>query len=359
MGRTMSTGRQDTTTNMTNQDEILEETSNFTELDVCSCLPISSLCLHSTQELDRETLSWYEDEDENEPLLPTPLALNTLLRTRMQALLPSCTSLSILLLHVAQLEDIHMMPGTGTVRKRRRYHPSASVVEQILTNVRRAIRIEDTMYLETGKGAAILFPNVDLQGAHTILDRVYNNVDLLQAETIIPPLTHETDIVFGIASYPEQGQSLEQVLANAGRVIHRLTLRPAITSRLWDTMPLAKSSQPFLAASSQKTQADENPQHTTSAPASHGGPSSAHDTSVPFLRLPATLPKRLKCLLPHEVASQFRCIPVGRDHNRLTLAMADPTDTTAIHALHAHTGLSVFPVSCDEDALDALLAEQW
>ena len=350
----MSIRRKGTTVNATKHNASSEATRTINELDICSCAPVSSLCLLSTQEQERETQMWHDDDDQ---LLPIPLTLNTLLRTHAQLLLPSSTSLSILLLHVSQLEDVHMTPKSEVMHKRRRYHPSANVVEQIVTNVRRAIRTEDSMYLETGKGAAILFPNVDQQGAYTILERVYNNVTLLQAETIVPPLTHETDIVLGIGSYPEQGRSLEHVLAHAGRVMYRLTLRPAITPHLWDTMPLAESTLPFHDTFNAETQDDENTQLTSLAlpillPTQEASP-------VPFLRLPTTVSKRLKNLLSHSVATQFRCVPVGRDHNRLTLAMADPTDTVAISALHKSTGMSIFPVSCDKDALDALLAEPW
>ncbi len=358
--RVMSTRRKDTTVNTNKQYTSSKTTSTITQLDICSCAPISSLCVLSTQEQERETPGWHDEEDDQ--FLPVPLALNTLLRTHVQLLLPSSTSLSILLLHVSQLEDIQMTMETETIRKRRRYHPSASVVEQIVTNVRRAVRTEDSMYLDTGKGAAILFPDVDQQGAYTILERVYNSVNLLQAETIVPPLTHETDIVLGIGSYPEQGHSLEHVLARAGRVIHRLTLRPAITSHLWDTMPAAESTSSFHDTFDTETQDDANTQSTfLKLPLpTHGVPLSAQEiTPVPFLRLPATLSKRLKSLLSYSVATQFRCVPVGRDHNRLTLAMADPTDTSAISILHESTGMSIFPVSCDKDTLNALLAEPW
>ncbi len=334
--------------------------SNGAELDICSCAPISSLCLLSTQEREKETQVW--NNEENDQLLPIPPALNTLLRTHVQLLLPSCTSLSVLLLHVSQLEDIHITPETEIVRKRRRYHPAASVVEQIVTNVRRAVRTEDSMYLDTGKGAAILFPSVDQQGAHTILERVYNNVNLLQAETIVPPLTHETEIVLGIGSYPEQGRSLEQVLASAGRVMHRLTLRPAIISHLWDAMPSAESMLSFRDTFDTETQDDENTQPASLAlPFATQSvlPTTQETSPVPFLRLPTAVSKRLKSLLSYSVATQFRCVPVGRDHNRLTLAMADPTDTNAISALRESTGMSIFPVSCDKDALNALLVEPW
>ena len=354
----MSTRRKDTTVNAPKHYASSEATSTITELDICSCAPISSLCLLSTQEQERETQVWHDEDDDQ--LLPIPLTLNTLLRTHVQLLLPSSTSLSILLLHVSQLEDIHMTPKTEVMRRRRRYHPSANVVEQIVTNVRRAIRTEDSIYLDTGKGAAILFPNVDQQGAYTILERVYNNVNLLQAETIVPPLTHETDIVLGIGSYPEQGPSLEHVLASAGRVMYRLALRPAITSHLWDTMPLAESALPFHDTFDTETQDDENTHPTSLVLPAHSILPPIQETSpVPFLRLPTTISKRLKSLLSYSVATQFRCVPVGRDHNRLTLAMTDPTDTVAISVLHKSTGMSIFPVSCDRDALNALLTEPW
>ena len=356
----MSTRRKDTTVNATKQYASSEAMSNGSELEICSCAPISSLCLLSIQEQERETQCWHDDGDEDEQLLPVPTALNTLLRTRVQSLLPSCTSLSVLLLHVSQLEDIHMTPETEVVRKRRRYHPSVNVVEQIVTNVRRAIRTEDSLYLDAGKGAAILFPNVDQEGAYTILERVYNNVNLLQAETIVPPLTHETDIVLGIGSYPEQGPSLEHVLASAGHVMYRLTLRPAITSHLWDTMPLAESTLSLHDTFDAEIQDDEHIQSPALAlPLANILPTTQEPSPVPFLRLPSTLSKRLKSLVSYRVATLFRCVPVGRDHNRLTLAMADPTDTVAISTLHESTGMSIFPVSCDKDALDALLAESW
>lgn len=355
----MSTRRKDTTVSATKHYEALEATSNDDELEICSCTPISSLCLLSTQEQEKETQMWYDEDDQ---LLPIPLSLNTLLRAHVQSLLSSCTSLSVLLLHVSQLEDIHISPETEVMRKRKRYHPSANVVEQIVTNVRRAVRIEDSMYLDTGKGAAIIFPNVDQQGAYTILERVYNNVNLLQAETIVPPLTHETDIVLGVGSYPEQGRSLEHVLASAGRVMYRLTLRPALTPHLWDTMPLAGSTLPFHTMVDAEIHDDEGTQPAPIAlfsPTQSVLPSTQEALPVPFLRLPSTVSKRLKSLVSHSVATQLRCIPVGRDHNRLTLAMVDPTDTVAIATLHESTGMSIFPVSCDTDALDALLTEPW
>ncbi|GAC1645563.1 MAG: hypothetical protein NVS4B12_11740 [Ktedonobacteraceae bacterium] len=305
------------------------------------------------------------DDEEKDRILPTPPVLNDILRTRLQTEFASTPSFSIMLMHVSQLEPIHITPETAILHARRRYHPSVSVVEQVMVNIRRAIRTEDLVYLDTGKGAAIIFPCVDQQGAYTILERVNNSVNLLQAETIIPPLTRETDIVLGVGSYPEQGPSLEQVLAHAGRVFHRLTLRPAITPHLWDTMPAGESPLALHKTFGHSTQNDLDMQDimlsmssaSQSAPSSIGGVFDA--AVVPFLRLPAVLPTRLKNLVPYTIAEEFRCVPVGRDHNRLTLAMIDPTDAEAISAVQRITGMSIFPVSCDKDALDVLLAVRW
>lgn len=344
----MSIRKNDTTAKTPAVREVLSD------LEICSCLPLSPQHPSGMEES--------MEADENEQPLLAPPTLLSLLRTRMQSLLSSVSTLSILLLHVSQLEHIQFSASTGVLHRRKRFHPSDGVVEQILTNVRRAVRTSDDMYLDTGKGAAIIFPNVNGQGAYTILERVYNSVNLLQAETIVPPLSLETDIVMSIVSYPEQGQSLEAVLGSADRVTRHLTLRPAVTPHLWDTMPPGGSTLPFLDTLESQQQDGQCAQRIASAhaPTEQCAHMSNRDTtSVPYLQLPSSLSKRMKSLLSYKIATQFSCIPVGRDHNRLTLAMANPTDTDAINALRERTGMVIFPVSCDREALEALLAEHW
>ena len=77
------------------------------------------------------------------------------------------------------------------------------------------------------------------------------------------------------------------------------------------------------------------------------------------MQLPSQLPKRLKHLIPHPLALELRCAPVGRDHGRLTIAMADPMNTKALDRLKEITGLTIFAVSCAEEALNTLLANKW
>src|SRR5258707_1340275 len=85
----------------------------------------------------------------------------------------------------------------------------------------------------------------------------------------------------------------------------------------------------------------------------------AHLQGVPFMQIPSRLPTRLKQLVPHALALELRCVPVGRDHNRLTVAMADPEDAWAISHLREATGMIIFPVCCEPSALETLLASKW
>lgn len=340
--------------------EIVSET----EVELCTCPPVSSLCLLSTEPAMYQDYAMQKWDDDHDPVLPVHPMLNDTLHTRVQAIFPAISPFSVLLLHISQLEHIHITPKTTVVHKRRRYHPTATILEQVMINVRRAIRDDDLVYLDKGRGAAIIFPEVDQQGVLKIAERIYNSVNLLQAETLLPPLTHETDIVLGIGSYPEQGTALEQVLASAGHVHYRLTLRPAITTRLWDTMPIAEQG-----VADDTMQSDADSQHgytllSTNPLSSTTNDSAQIDASarniiVPFLQLPVQLSTRLKSLITYDTASRLRCVPVGRDHQRLTIAMADTTDTDAINALHELTHMTIFPVACDKDALDTLLKTKW
>jgi hypothetical protein len=170
-------------------------------------------------------------------------------------------------------------------------------------------------------------------------------VSLLQAETVIPPLKRETDIVMGISSYPEAGASLERLLHQVGVTAHKFTLRPAITAQLWSTQSMHLQT---VEMTDHRLQDNEDIIR-------HGQVL----TTVPFMKLPAQLPRRLKQLIPYPIAHELRCAPVGRDHHCLTVAMADPTNSAAIGRLREMTGLTIFPVSCDVSALNALLAHKW
>lgn len=69
------------------------------------------------------------------------------------------------------------------------------------------------------------------------------------------------------------------------------------------------------------------------------------------LRFPYALPEQLLSippeiikLIPKEIAEKYKVIPLSRDKKRLTLAMLDPTDLSAIDAISFMTGYYIIPV---------------
>lgn len=304
----------------------------------CTCLPLSEL----------HKAPWHEHAQEAtenfRQVTPATAEMNSHLRAILNDCFPRSTPLSVLLLHISQLERIHIAPNSAILHKRQRYHAPPHILEQILANIRRTIRNSDHILVHAGTGFAMILPDVDRQGAHSILERVYYNINFLQPQTIVPPLKRETDILIGIGSYPDPGTSLEDLLYHTGLIAQRLTLRPAIMTQLRSMRP---TNLPQVIAFNRQ-RGDED--HSLAAASSSG---------IPFMQLPTRLPTRLRRLIPYQLALELRCAPVGRDHNRLTVAMAHPTDTHAIDHLREMTNMAIFPVSCEVGALDQLLAHKW
>ncbi len=158
-------------------------------------------------------------------------------------------------------------------------------------------------------------------------------------------MKRETDILMGMGSYPKPGASLEEFLYHADLIARRLRLRPSVTAQLRGVKPSGVVEElPY-------NRQFEDDEHT---PANH-----ARANGIPFMQLPSRLPQRLKQLIPYELALELRCAPVGRDHNRLTVAMAHPSNMHAIERLREVTGMTIFPVSCETRALETLLTNGW
>ena len=314
----------------------------------CQCQPLALLQAVPLQVAD-------DGELDVDKVTPATAELTTSIRMQLSNFFPRSQPLSILLLHISQLDHIHIAPQTAVLHKRLRYHAPASFLEQVLVNVRRTIRTSDQLLVHKAVGAAVIFPHVDQQGIFDLLERVYRNVSLLQAETVIPPLKRETDIVMGVGSYPEAGTSVEHLLHQVSITARRFTLRPAITTQLWGMATSDKEEEEEGVAyhrSQLQTQAAQGVTETPSRPGKVHG-------TIPYMQLPPQLPTRLKQLIPYAIACELRCIAVGRDHHCLTVAMVDPTNCQIIDTLGQLTGLTIYPVACDAAGLSTLLLNKW
>jgi hypothetical protein len=307
--------------------------STITYLDhpatnVCHCLPLSNL--HKASWVDHA-----ENPGQATEVTPATPELNDALRVLLKNHFPRSTPLSVLLLHISQLEHIHIAPKSTILHKRQRYHAPASLLEQILTNVQRTIRSNDHILVHPWASIAIILPDVDQEGAQTLLERIYYSINLLQPET---------NITLGIGSYPKPGASLEDLLYHTSIMANQIILRPAVITQLHDPRP-----NDVLELNLYNHNPDDD--NDTRVAARNNG--------IPFMQLPTQLPARLQQLIPYTLACELHCAPVGRDHNRLTVAMAYPTDLQAIDRLHTATNMVIFPVACVAKALDDLLELSW
>ncbi len=304
--------------------------------ELCECLPLSTLKPGQERQTGEDYL----------PMTPVTPELGAYLREVLAGYFPRSSPLSVLLLHITQLEQVHISPKSSVLHRRHRFHAHASFMEQVLANVGRTIRGSDPMIVHGGAGAAIIFPDVDQEGAFSIVERAFHSINLLQPETVIPPLARETDIFLGIGSYPKPANSFDELLHFTSCVAHRLTLRPAVSAHIQRLMPCGNKA---VLQGLTPTGNEAAPLHVASA----------DQNGIPFMQLPAKLPARLKHLIPYHLARELRCVPVGRDHNRLTVAMARAADSHTLDLLKETTGMAIYPVACEIGALDALLANEW
>jgi len=289
-----------------------------------------------------------EEGPDNAQAMLITRELSSHLHKILNASFPRATPFSLLLLHVSQREHILATQQSARPFQHLRLHPPRSFLDQVLVNVRRVIRTSDPILVHAGIGAVIIFPDVDQQGMYGIAERVYQSINLLQAETVIPPLQRITDILLGSGSYPVPARSPEELLYYCGLVARKLMLRSAISTQLQSarSAPAAGGTEPV-------------PPAKESLPESSNPEPSQDSHGKPFMQLPLQLSRSMKRLIPHELALELHCAPVGRDHNRLTVAMADPTNTKTLDRLKEITGLTIFAVSCEEEALNSLLANKW
>lgn len=352
--------------------------------ELCECQPLSILKRGQERQASEDYL----------PMTPVTPELGAYLREALARYFPRSSPVSVLLLHITQLEHVHISPKSTILHRRHRFHAPASFMEQVLTNVGRTIRSSDPMIVHGGAGAAIIFPDVDQEGAFSIVERAFHSINLLQPETVIPPLARETDIFLGMGSYPKPANSFDELLHHTSCVAHRLTLRPAVSAHIQRLMPSGNMAVPqgLVPTGNEATplqimsvdqggsllttnEGDEisvideidetklaseiEQAHILSNIATNGSIPPPANSGIPFMQLPTKLPARLKHLIPYHLARELRCVPVGRDHNRLTVAMAQVVDVSALDLLKETTGMAIYPVACEIDALDALLANEW
>lgn len=86
----------------------------------------------------------------------------------------------------------------------------------------------------------------------------------------------------------------------------------------------------------------------------------ARKLGIPYLSLiPRKKRAQIQQLIALELAQELRCYPLGRERGMLTVAVADPQNSSVLERLRRETGLHIFPVLTQPQelqmALDQLL----
>lgn len=77
---------------------------------------------------------------------------------------------------------------------------------------------------------------------------------------------------------------------------------------------------------------------------------------IPSMDIPAHLPTpEVARLIPLEVSRELKAVPLAREEEVLTVAMASPDDRESIETLVEITGYQVFPVLSPPEQLESAL----
>lgn len=256
-----------------------------------------------------------------------------------------------------------------------RHTVKASVddVEQLLLACLR--RSDKVVRCGEASCAAILF-DAEVDGALRALHRFQRMLGCWRSLAVT--------LRVGVAAAPEQAKESQELLALALQPRLRILSAPNAEQEALPRMDEAVLNKPALplpaprsnGSSEKESKASQQLRHllamsTAAALSSEQKPrvmsevgsgvpaetlarARARALGVPYIAPPHRIPSSVRNLLSVEMMRQLHCLPIGRDRNALTVALADPTDRSVVQRLEQITGLSIFPVMTDLDALEAL-----
>jgi hypothetical protein len=220
---------------------------------------------------------------------------------------------------------------------------------------------------------ALVLLDTKVEGAHCVVNRL--------RKCLKTPATRRRPLLMGVATAPEHATDSEALIDQACKSSSSLLLLEeqgnatgnGTTQMEWPDMPFTpqrwgvfrRSSSAtirrFNSAMSKSAEPGHNVELRRTAQGSGGsGPAAlfvqarALALGVPYLAPPQSIPTSVRNLLPPEVMEHLQCLPVGRERNVLTVALADPTDREVLRRLEQMTGMTIFPVMTDPDVLKSL-----
>ncbi len=205
----------------------------------------------------------------------------------------------------------------------------------LLHDLRARVRKTDSVF-QVGHTLYFLLHGANEQGGQIVQDRLWEallwRVHNLSEREMIRPQSLTT----GHSSYPMH-TTLYDLVETADEVILRFDTQP---EKVLQEHGVISQSQPEK----------EDPEQDLTA--------LARKLGIPYRTLlPSTFPQSLQQIVTPKLAQELRCYPVGRERNRLTVAMLHPVDHSALDRLKQETGLHIFPVLTHPLALQVALEQ--
>ncbi len=203
-----------------------------------------------------------------------------------------------------------------------------------LQDLRPLVRKTDQV-LRSGHTLCFLLPGATLQGGHLVQSRLWEALLWRLHQFSERALVRPCAMTIGHSAYPLPHPSLQELLAAAGQACCRFEAPPKQAPRKHTT------------AAHHQQRHEERDEEL---------PVLARKLGIPYLTLlPSTFPQRLQHLVNPTLAKELQCFPLGRQRNRLTVAMLNPADHRALERLKQETGLHIFPVLAPPHALQVAL----
>lgn len=296
--------------------------------------------------------------DSAQPIFLEPEACG-LLRDVLQPWLLKMTSLTLVLLAG---DGVSICENTSLNELRTTFD---EIEQMVRTRVRRA----DIVVRCSLSCCALVLLDTGVEGARCVINRLGAG---LKTST-----TQRYSLRLGVAAAPDFATEPEALIAQACTCSTSLVLLEEFGNAIWNVTPRVEwPGAPFTQKVSRRSSgairrlnptlaASAQPEHTvTLRPSAHELGASrpvatlvqtrALALGVPYLAPPESIPASVRNLLPPEVMEQLHCLPVGRERNVLTVALADPTDGGVLRQLEQITGMTIFPVMTDPDVLAEL-----
>lgn len=206
----------------------------------------------------------------------------------------------------------------------------------LLNSLRPQVRKTDVVFL-LGYTWYFLLLGANLQGAQIVQSRLWDALLWRIHNATDGEILRPCSISSGYSAYPAPQRDIDEFIEAANDI----NLRSNFASE-----KLTRKTTVRQARTTPQNDADEDLQIL------------ARKLGIPYLSLlPRKPPQHVQQLVNPRLAQELRCYPLGRERNRLTVAMLNPQDRLALERLQQETGLDIFPVLTHPQELQTALEQ--